>query len=49
MDKGIPYFMTNELWFYYDEVAGIYRLTSLAPEEAIKSYEEYYKEDDTDI
>lgn len=39
-----PYFMKNKDWYYFDENAFKYMLTDKAPEEARKSYEEYYKE-----
>ena len=34
----MPYFITNEEWFYYDEKEEVYKLTSEAPEEAIPSH-----------
>ena len=37
-----PYFMSNEDWFYFDEGEWRYKLTDAAPEEARKSYEEFY-------
>lgn len=37
-----PYFFENEEWFYYDKKIHKYRLTDKAPEEARKSYEEFY-------
>lgn len=40
----IPYFLTNKEWYYKDEDEGIYKLTDKAPPEAIKSYNEFYKE-----
>ena len=45
IDTGMPYFMTNKEWYYYDE----YKLTDKAPKKAIESYKEYYSEDDIDI
>lgn len=36
----IPYFFTNKEWYYYD--GNVFKLTDKAPEEAIKSYKEYY-------
>lgn len=42
LDK-IPYFMTNEDWFYDDIESGILKLTDKAPQEAIESYNEFYK------
>ena len=38
-----PYFMTNPLWYDYDDEQGIYILTDEAPQEAIDSYNEFYK------
>ena len=49
IDTGIPYFMTNKEWYYYDEEEEKYKLTDKAPKEAIESYKEYYSEDDIDI
>lgn len=43
-DYNEPYFATNEDWYYYDEIDEIYKLTKRATKEAIKSYEEFYKE-----
>lgn len=45
-DIGVPYFITNEEWYYYDDEEGIYKLTDKATEKAKESYEEFYKEDD---
>ena len=39
-----PYFMKNKDWFYFDEKEFRYMLTEKAPEKAVESYEEYYKE-----
>lgn len=36
----LPYFMTNESWYYIDKKDGRLRLTDAAPPEARKSYEE---------
>ena len=44
-----PYFMTNEDWYYYDEDASCYKLKEGAPEEAVKSYEEFYYEGEGDF
>lgn len=44
-----PYFMTNEKWYYYDEEDCCMKLTKDATPEAIKSYKEYYEEDDEGI
>ncbi len=49
MDYEVPYFITNDEWYYYDEEEEIYKLTDKAPKEAIESYEEYYSENDVDI
>lgn len=40
----MPYFMTNKDWYYYDEKEEIYKLTDKAPQKAIDSYKEFYKE-----
>lgn len=42
MRTAEPYFMTNEDWYTFDEKEFKYILTEKAPEEAIKSYEEFY-------
>ncbi len=39
----MPYFMTNKEWYYYDEKAEKYKLTTKAPQKAINSYNEFYK------
>lgn len=49
MDSEVPYFITNEDWYYYDEDDEMYKLTDKATNEAIKSYNEYYGNDDTDL
>lgn len=38
-----PYFMKNEAWYYFDKEEWKYKLKEEAPEEARKSYEEFYK------
>lgn len=43
METPLPYFMTNKEWYYFDEEAFCYKLTDKATEEAIKSYNEFYK------
>lgn len=48
-DIEMPYFMTNEEWYYYDEKKEIYKLTDKATEKAKQSYIEYYSENDTDL
>lgn len=40
----MPYFMTNEEWYYFDYQKRKYILTDKAPDKAKRSYEEYYKE-----
>ena len=49
MDAGMPYFMTNPDWYTvidisedFPEDGRGYHLTDSAPEEAVKSYEEFY-------
>lgn len=44
-DMPVPYFYTNEEWFYYDEKEEMYKLTSEAPEEAIRSYYRFYSKE----
>lgn len=46
MDVGRPYFLENEEWYYHDDEEGIFKLTDKATEEARKSYEEFYAEED---
>lgn len=43
MLRRTPLFKKNKEWWYYDEKEGKVKLTDKAPEEARKSYEEYYK------
>ncbi len=43
-----PYFMNNEDWYYHDEKEWKYKLTDKAPEEAIKSYYEFYRKVELD-
>jgi len=38
-----PYFMENKDWYYYDDEEGIFKLTDKAPQKAIDSYNEFYK------
>jgi len=38
-----PYFLTNKLWYNFDEVKWRYVLTDEAPQEAIDSYNEFYR------
>lgn len=42
----MPYFMKNKAWYKYDDKLETWVLTDKAPPEAVKSYEEYYAEDD---
>jgi hypothetical protein len=46
IDEFMPYFMTNKEWYYYDEVEEMFKLTDKAPPEAVKSYEEFYAEEE---
>lgn len=39
-----PYFLKNKDWYYYDVKTGKYKLTNNAPQKAIDSYNEYYKQ-----
>ena len=39
----MPYFMTNKRWYKFDFRKRKYVLTDEAPEEAKKSYKEYYE------
>lgn len=43
-----PYFMKNDAWYYFDRKEWKYKLTDKAPEEARKSYEEFYKTNSED-
>ena len=40
----MPYFMTDDKWYYYDYDDKKYKLTDEAPEKAKESYVEFYKE-----
>lgn len=40
----MPYFMTNDEWYYFDYQKRKYVLTDTAPEKAKDSYKEFYKE-----
>lgn len=42
MIQDVPYFMSNEEWYYYDWNEMMYKLTDKAPKEAIDSYYEFY-------
>jgi hypothetical protein len=39
-----PYFMQNKEWYYFDELEFKYKLTEKAPQKAIESYKEYYRD-----
>ena len=39
-----PYFLTNKKWFKYDEKSKKYILTNKAPQKAIESYKDFYKQ-----
>ena len=39
-----PYFMTNEEWYYFETKDNMYKLTDVAPDKAIESYKEFYKQ-----
>ena len=43
MTVDMPYFMTNNEWFYFDLKKKKYVLTDKAPDKAKKSYKEFYK------
>jgi len=38
-----PYFMENKEWYYWDKEEWKYKLTDKAPQKAIESYNEFYK------
>lgn len=40
----MPYFMTNQNWYYYDFEEKKYKIHENVSEEVKKSYEEYMKE-----
>ncbi len=42
--KKEPYFLSNKEWYYFDELEFCYKLTDKAPKEAVKSYNEFYKD-----
>ena len=48
LKENKPYFLTNDEWYYYDMDSGRYKLTDKAPQKAIDSYKEYYKELDAE-
>lgn len=45
MEKIEPYWHKNKEWYYWDKKSGIFKLTDKAPQKAIESYKEFYKED----
>lgn len=48
MDLTQVYFLQNREWYYYDDDAGITRLTEAGKKipEVVASYKEYYNNDD---
>lgn len=44
MIQEMPYFLSNDEWYYYDYKEMKYKLTDKAPKEAIESYRQFYKE-----
>lgn len=42
--QDLPYFMENEEWYTFNEEEWKYELTDKAPQEAIDSYNDFYKE-----
>lgn len=40
----MPYFMTQEDWYYYDYTLKKYKLTSKAPQKAKDSYKAFYSQ-----
>jgi len=42
-NSGVPYFMTNASWYYFDEEKYMFVLTETATTEAKESYERFYK------
>mgnify|MGYP006970858663 FL=1 len=43
LNFGKPYFLENKEWYYHDDKINKFFLTDKAPEEARKSYEEFYQ------
>ena len=39
-----PYFMENKEWYRFNEEEFRYELTDKAPQKAVESYEQYYKD-----
>lgn len=44
MEKVEPYWHKNKEWYYYDAKERKFKLTDKAPEKAIQSYNQFYKE-----
>lgn len=44
-----PYFISNKDWYYFDEEEFCYKLKKGAPQAAVKSYEEFYSENEGEI
>lgn len=44
MEKIEPYWHKNKDWYYWDSKDQKYKLTNKAPQKAIDSYKEYYKD-----
>lgn len=44
MEKIEPYWHKNKDWYYWDKEKRKFKLTNKAPQKAIDSYNEYYKE-----
>jgi hypothetical protein len=44
--KNKPYFLNNPNWYYYSESEWKYKLTDKATKEAIKSYVDFYADDE---
>ena len=49
MSQKMPYFMTNDEWYYHDDKEWRYKLTDKAPQEAIDSYNEFYDDEPVEI
>ena len=44
MILDMPYFMTNDRWYYFDKKTGKYMLTDEAPKKAKDSYIAFFEE-----
>ena len=40
----LPYFMTDESWYYFDYKDRRFKLTDKAPRKAIESLEQFYRD-----